>query len=121
MNRFEPPTRHRLPGVRSAIIRKMRIGSFKCYVQVGMYENGQPGELFLDIAKGGSTISGFADAWAKEISRSLQNGVPLSDLIKMHKGTRFEPLGPTNVPEVPQADSIVDLIVRWLEIKFSDT
>lgn len=116
---IKPPLRHRLPPERRAVIRKMRIGSFKCYVQVGLYEDGRPGELFLDIAKSGSTISGFADSWAKEISRSLQNGVPLGDIVRMYRGVRFEPMGPTNVPEVPEADSIVDLIVRWLELKFA--
>ena len=90
----------------------------KGYITVGLFENGQPGEIFLVMAKEGSTISGFADAFAQAISYALQYGVPLQVLVDKFSHVRFEPSGMTRNPEIRFAKSIVDYIFRWLASKF---
>ena len=114
----EAPRRHRLPDERQSITHKFDIGGHEGYITVGLYEDGQPGELFLTMAKEGSTISGFADAFAQAISYALQYGVPLQDLVDKFSHVRFEPSGMTRNPEIRFAKSIVDYIFRWLAAKF---
>src|SRR5262249_31166065 len=87
-------------------------------ITVGLFEDGQPGEIFLVMAKEGSTISGFADAFAQAISYALQYGVPLQALVDKFSHVRFEPSGMTRNPEIRFAKSIVDYIFRWLATKF---
>ena len=91
------------------------------YITVGMFEDGTPGEIFLVMAKEGSTISGFADAFAQAISYALQYGVPLQALVDKFSHARFEPSGMTKNPEVRFAKSIVDYIFRWMATKFLST
>src|SRR5690606_30652249 len=93
------PRRRRLPDERRSITHKSDIAGHEGYITVGLYEDGQPGELFLTMAKEGSTISGFADAFAQAISYALQYGVPLSDLVDKFSHVRFEPSGMTKNPE----------------------
>ncbi len=112
------PQRRRLPDERRSITHKFDIGGHEGYITVGLYENGQPGELFLTMAKEGSTISGFADAFAQAVSYALQYGVPLQDLVDKFSHVRFEPAGMTKNPEIRFAKSIVDYIFRWLAAKF---
>ena len=88
------------------------------YITVGLFEDGQPGEIFLVMAKEGSTISGFADAFAQAISYALQYGVPLQALVDKFSHVRFEPSGMTRNPEIRFAKSIVDYIFRWMASKF---
>jgi ribonucleoside-diphosphate reductase alpha chain len=112
------PTRHKLPDERKALTHKFDIAGHEGYITVGLYENGQPGEIFLVMAKEGSTISGFADAFAQAISYALQYGVPLQALVDKFSHVRFEPSGMTRNPEIRFAKSIVDYIFRWLASKF---
>ena len=112
------PVRRRLPDERQAITHKFDIAGHEGYVTVGLFENGQPGEIFLVMAKEGSTISGFADAFAQAISYALQYGVPLQALVDKFSYVRFEPSGVTRNPEIRFAKSIVDYIFRWLATKF---
>ncbi len=112
------PRRHKLPDERRSITHKFDIGGHEGYITVGLYEDGQPGELFLTMAKEGSTISGFADAFAQAISYALQYGVPLQDLVDKFSHVRFEPSGMTRNPDIRFAKSIVDYIFRWLAAKF---
>ena len=112
------PSRRKLPDERKAINHKFVIAGHKGYITVGMYDDGSPGELFLVIAKEGSTISGFADAFAQAISYALQYGVPLKTLTKKFSHQRFEPAGITGNREVRMAKSIVDYVFRWLATKF---
>jgi ribonucleoside-diphosphate reductase alpha chain len=112
------PHRRRLPDERKSITHKFDIAGHEGYITVGLYEEGQPGELFLTMAKEGSTISGFADAFAQAISYALQYGVPLQDLVDKFSHVRFEPAGMTKNPEVRFAKSIVDYIFRWMAVKF---
>jgi ribonucleoside-diphosphate reductase alpha chain len=112
------PHRRKLPDERQSITHKFDIAGHEGYITVGLYEDGQPGELFLTMAKEGSTISGFADAFAQAVSYALQYGVPLQDLVDKFSHVRFEPSGMTKNPDIRFAKSIVDYIFRWLAVKF---
>ncbi len=112
------PIRRKLPEERQAITHKFDIQGHEGYITVGLYEDGMPGELFLVMAKEGSTISGFADAFAQAISYALQYGVPLNVLADKFSHMRFEPSGMTKNPQVRFAKSIVDYVFRWLATKF---
>jgi ribonucleoside-diphosphate reductase alpha chain len=112
------PARRKLPDERHAITHKFQIAGHEGYITVGMYEDGKPGEIFLVMAKEGSTISGLMDAFATSISMALQYGVPLEALVEKFSHVRFEPSGFTKNPEIPYAKSITDYIFRWLASKF---
>ena len=112
------PVRRKLPDERQAITHKFDIAGHEGYITVGLFEDGMPGEIFLVMAKEGSTISGFADAFAQAISYALQYGVPLSSLVDKFSHVRFEPSGMTRNPDVRFAKSIVDYIFRWMASKF---
>ncbi len=112
------PARRKLPDERRAITHKFSIAGHEGYITVGMYEDGKPGEIFLVMAKEGSTISGLMDAFATSISMALQYGVPLEALVEKFSHVRFEPSGFSKNPEIPYAKSITDYIFRWLASKF---
>ncbi len=112
------PYRRRLPAERTAITHKFDIAGHEGYITVGLYPDGQPGEIFLKMAKEGSTISGLMDTFATTVSVALQYGVPLHDLVHKFAHVRFEPSGFTANPEIPIAKSIVDYIFRWLGSRF---
>ena len=112
------PVRRRLPEERDAITHKFDIAGHEGYITVGLFEDGSPGEIFLVMAKEGSTISGFADAFAQAVSYTLQYGVPLQVLVDKFSHVRFEPSGMSKNSEVRFAKSIVDYIFRWLATKF---
>ena len=112
------PVRRRLPDERQAITHKFDIGGHEGYITVGLFDDGSPGEIFLVMAKEGSTISGFADAFAQAVSYALQYGVPLQALVDKFSHVRFEPSGLTKNPDVRLAKSIVDYIFRWMATKF---
>ena len=112
------PVRRRLPEERNAITHKFDIAGHEGYITVGLFEDESPGEIFLVMAKEGSTISGFADAFAQAVSYALQYGVPLQVLVDKFSHVRFEPSGMSKNREVRFAKSIVDYIFRWLATKF---
>jgi ribonucleoside-diphosphate reductase alpha chain len=112
------PVRRKLPDERHALTHKFDISGHEGYITVGLFEDGMPGEIFLVMAKEGSTISGFADAFAQAISYALQYGVPLQALVDKFSHVRFEPSGMTRNPDVRFAKSIVDYIFRWMAAKF---
>jgi ribonucleoside-diphosphate reductase alpha chain len=112
------PVRRKLPDERQAITHKFDISGHEGYITVGLFEDGMPGEIFLVMAKEGSTISGFADAFAQAVSYALQYGVPLQALVDKFSHVRFEPSGMTRNPDVRFAKSIVDYIFRWMASKF---
>jgi ribonucleoside-diphosphate reductase alpha chain len=112
------PARRKLPDERHAITHKFSIAGHEGYITVGMYEDGKPGEIFLVMAKEGSTISGLMDAFATSISMALQYGVPLEALVEKFAHVRYEPSGFTKNAEIPLAKSITDYIFRWLASKF---
>jgi ribonucleoside-diphosphate reductase alpha chain len=115
------PRRVKLPDERQALTHKFTVNGHEGYITVGLYKSGQPGEIFLTMAKQGSTVSGLVDAFATAISIALQYGVPLRTLVDKFSHTRFEPSGFTKNPEIPIAKSINDYIFRWLASKFLST
>ena len=112
------PVRRKLPDERQAITHKFDIAGHEGYITVGLFEDRTPGEIFLVMAKEGSTISGFADAFAQAVSYALQYGVPLQVLVDKFSHVRFEPSGLTKNPDVRLAKSIVDYVFRWMATKF---
>jgi ribonucleoside-diphosphate reductase alpha chain len=112
------PVRRRLPDERRAITHKFRVGEQEGYMTVGLFDDGTPGEVFINVNKQGSTVSGLMDTVAMLTSYALQYGVPISELASKLKNTRFEPSGPTSNKQIPIATSIVDYVFRWLELKF---
>jgi ribonucleoside-diphosphate reductase alpha chain len=115
-----PPraVRHRLPGERASITHKFSLNTHEGYITVGLYPTGQPGEIFIKMAKEGSTVSGMMDAFATSISLALQHGVPLKVLCNKFAYTRFEPSGWTGNPQIGLATSLMDYIFRWLDLRF---
>jgi ribonucleoside-diphosphate reductase alpha chain len=112
------PHRRRLPAERTAVTHRFDIAGHEGYITVGLYPDGQPGEIFLKMAKEGSTVSGLMDSFATTVSVALQYGVPLRDLVNKFAHVRFEPSGFTGNSEIPIAKSIVDYIFRWLGSRF---
>jgi ribonucleoside-diphosphate reductase alpha chain len=115
-----PPraVRHKLQEERASITHKFNIGGHEGYITVGLYPDGQPGEIFITMAKEGSTVSGLMDSFALAVSIALQHGVPLKLLCEKFSHTRFEPSGWSNNPEIGFAKSIMDYIFRWLQLRF---
>ncbi len=110
-----PPTRRRLPMTRNSLTHKFSIAGHEGYVTVGLYEdNKTPGEMFITMSKEGSTVGGTMDAFGTTTSLCLQYGVPLYELVKKHRYSRFEPQGHTINPDIPVASSIVDYLFRWM-------
>ena len=114
------PVRRKLPDERRSLTHKFEIAGFEGYITVGMYEDGSPGEIFVNMSKQGSTISGLMDAFATAISYALQYGVPLRFLVDKFAHMRFEPSGFTKNPQLPYAKSIIDYLFRWLAARFLD-
>ncbi|HOC54294.1 MAG TPA: vitamin B12-dependent ribonucleotide reductase [Verrucomicrobiota bacterium] len=112
------PVRRRMPETRASFTHKFSIAGHEGYFTVGLFEDGQPGELFITMAKEGSTIGGLMDTVATLVSLSLQYGVPLQDLVRKFAHQRFEPSGYTANPQIRIAKSVVDYIFRWLGITF---
>ncbi|HYM14330.1 MAG TPA: vitamin B12-dependent ribonucleotide reductase [Dehalococcoidia bacterium] len=112
------PYRRHLPDERRSITHKFRVGEQEGYLTVGLYDEGGPGEIFVNISKEGSTIRGLMDAVAMLTSVALQYGVPLENLVAKFRGVHFEPNGLTGNPRIPTASSLVDYIFRWLEQRF---
>jgi ribonucleoside-diphosphate reductase alpha chain len=117
-NLFARAQRRKLPDERKSVTHKFSIGGHEGYIIVGMYAEGAPGEIFIKMAKEGSTLSGFMDGMALSISIGLQYGVPLKALVDKLTNTRFEPSGFTENPSIRYASSVLDYIARWLGGKF---
>jgi ribonucleoside-diphosphate reductase alpha chain len=110
--------RERLPDTRNSLTHKFNISGHEGYLNVGLYPDGRPGELFITMAKEGSTVGGLMDAFGTAISMSLQYGVPLEVLVNKFSHTRFEPMGHTTNPDIRIAKSVLDYIFRWMGITF---
>jgi ribonucleoside-diphosphate reductase alpha chain len=115
-----PPraVRHKLQEERASVTHKFKVGDHEGYITVGLYPNGRPGELFIKMAKEGSTVSGLMDSFALAVSIALQHGVQLELLCEKFAHTRFEPSGWSGNPEIGYAKSIMDYIFRWLQLRF---
>lgn len=115
---FARARRRKLPAERKSVAYRCSVGAHEGYIIVGMYEEGTPGEIFIKMAKDGSTLSGFMDGVAVSIWMGLQYRVPLRVLVEKLTNTRFEPSGFTENPSIRHASSILDYIARWLGGKF---
>lgn len=119
-----PPTsrpravRNRLPDERMSVTHKFNVGGHEGYITVGLYPDRQPGEVFITMAKEGSTVSGLISSFAQALSIALQHGVPLELFCDKFSYTRFEPSGWTGNPEIHHATSVCDYIFRWLQLRF---
>jgi ribonucleoside-diphosphate reductase alpha chain len=118
MTTLQRPSRQRMPDTRVSLTHKFEIAGHEGYITVGLYESGQPGELFIQMAKEGSTIGGLMDTVATLTSLALQYGVPLESLVKKFAYQRFEPSGFTKNPDIRNATSITDYVFRWLGCQF---
>jgi ribonucleoside-diphosphate reductase alpha chain len=114
------PLRRRMPNTRHSVTHKFDLAGHEGYLTVGLYDDGSPGELFITMAKEGSTVGGLMDAFGTAISMCLQYGVPLKSLVDKFAHTRFEPSGFTKNPDIPIAKSIPDYIFRWLGREFME-
>ena len=107
--------RRSLPADRHSLTHKFQIMGHEGYLTIGLFEDGTPGELFVKMSKEGSTMSGLMQAFCRAFSLALQYGLPLDEAVRRFKDMRFEPLGPTGNPDVPEAKSIIDYVARYLE------
>ena len=114
----EEPLRRRLPDERKAIVHHFSVGGHEGYLMVGLYEDGQPGEIFIRMAKAGSTIAGLMDSFAIAVSMALQYGVSLKILCDKFSHTRFEPCGWSGNPRIGYAKSLMDYLFRYMALKF---
>jgi ribonucleoside-diphosphate reductase alpha chain len=112
------PKRRRLPDDRTEVGRKFRVGEYEGYIHVGVYDDGTPGDIFVDIAKEGTTLAGLMNSFMIAVSLGLQYGVPLEVYVSKFAHMRFEPSGLTNDPDIRAAKSIVDYVFRWMGKKF---
>jgi ribonucleoside-diphosphate reductase alpha chain len=110
--------RRRLPEDRTEVGRKFRVGDYEGYIHVGLYDDGTPGDIFIDIAKEGTTLAGLMNSFMISVSLGLQYGVPLEVYVSKFAHMRFEPSGMTNDPDIRVAKSIVDYVFRWMGKKF---
>ena len=117
---FKVHKKMKLPDERKSIVHKFEVGGFEGYLIVGLYPEGTPGEVFIVISKEGSFVGGLMDSWAQLFSISLQWGTPLEVIVKNLRGQSYESGGYTSNPEIPEADSITDYVLRWMERKWID-
>ena len=113
-------TRESLPATRDSITHKFCIDRYEGYLMIGLYADGRPGEIFIKMAKEGSTISGLCQAFCRAFSLAIQHGLSINEAVARFKDMRFEPMGSTSNPEIPEAASIVDYVARYLELHFSE-
>ena len=107
-----------LSSTRESVTHKFAITGYEGYLTVGLFDDGRPGEIFIKMSKEGSTLSGLIQGFCRSFSISLQYGLPVQDAVRRFKGMRFEPSGSTSNPRIPQAESILDYIARYLEDEY---
>jgi ribonucleoside-diphosphate reductase alpha chain len=111
-------TRRSLPATRRSVTHKFSVSNYEGYLTVGIYDDGTPGEIFIKVAKEGSALSGMCQAFCRAFSIALQHGLSVDDAVVRFKGMRFEPMGATSNPEIPEAQSLVDYVARYLELHY---
>ncbi len=111
-------SRQTLSPVRESVTHKFQIMGHEGYLTIGLFKSGQPGEIFIKMAKEGSTLSGLIQAYCRAFSLAIQYGLPLKEACRRFKGMRFEPMGATSNPDIPEAMSIIDYVARYLELHY---
>ena len=112
--------REALPSTRRSVTHKFAIGGHEGYLTVGLFADGRPGEIFVKMSKEGSTLSGLIQGFCRAFSLALQHGLSAAEAAERFRGMRFEPLGPTSNPEIPEASSILDYVARYLLLNYGD-
>ena len=112
------PSREILPETRRSLTHKFAIANYEGYLTVGLFPDGRPGEIFIKMSKEGSTLSGLIQGFCRAFSLSLQHGLSLGDAAERFRGMRFEPLGATSNPDIPECSSILDYVARFLEAHY---
>ena len=107
-----------LPSTRKSITHKFAIGGHEGYLTIGLFGENRPGEIFIKMSKEGSTLSGLIQGFCRAFSLALQHGLSTEDAVERFRGMRFEPMGPTSNPRIPEVSSILDYVARYLELKF---
>ena len=110
--------RRALPNTRSSLTHKFSVNGHEGYLTIGLYDDGAPGEIFIKISKAGSALSGMCQAFCRAFSLAIQHGLSITEATARFKGMRFEPMGATSNPEIPEAESIVDYVAKFLELEF---
>ena len=105
-----------LPTTRESVTHKFSVASHEGYLTLGLFEDGSPGEIFIKMSKEGSTLSGLIQGFCRAFSLALQYGLSVEDAVDRFRGMRFDPMGPTNNPDIPEASSILDYLARYLEL-----
>lgn len=111
-------TRSSLPVTRESVTHKFQVAAHEGYLTIGLYPDGRPGEIFIKMAKEGSFISGMCQAFCRAFSIALQYGLTVDDAVVRFRDMRFEPMGATSNPDIPEATSIVDYVARYLELNY---
>ncbi len=111
--------RQTLSSTRQSVTHKFQVMGHEGYLTIGLFDNNQPGEIFIKMSKEGSTLSGLIQAFCRAFSLALQFGLPLGEAVSRFKGMRFEPMGHTSNPDIPEALSIIDYVARYLELEFT--
>jgi|TARA_B100000959_G_scaffold280161_1_gene341521 ribonucleoside-diphosphate reductase alpha chain len=112
-------TRRALPPTHESVTHKFSINGHEGYLTVGLFEDGLPGEIFIKMSKEGSTLSGLIQGFCRAFSLAIQFGLPLTDAIERFRNMRFDPLGITSNPDIPQATSILDYVAQYLDLEFN--
>ena len=112
--------RETLPSTRKSVTHKFAIGGHEGYLTIGLFADGRPGELFIKMSKEGSTLSGLIQGFCRAFSLTLQHGLPAADAAERFRGMRFEPMGATSNPDIPEALSILDYVARYLLLNYGD-
>jgi len=107
-----------LPPTHESVTHKFSVNGHEGYLTVGLFENGQPGEIFIKMSKEGSTLSGLIQGFCRAFSLAIQYGLPLGDAVERFRNMRFDPMGQTSNPNIPQATSILDYVAQYLDYKF---
>ena len=110
-----------MPSTRQSITHKFQIMGHEGYLTIGVFDDGRPGEIFIKMSKEGSTLSGLVQGFCRAFSLALQYGLPLEEAVNRFKGMRFEPMGHTSNPDIPESMSIIDYVARYLEHEFGET
>ena len=107
-----------LPETRRSLTHKFAINGHEGYLTIGLFEDGRPGEVFIKMSKEGSTLSGLIQGFCRAFSLAIQHGLSIPEAVARFRGMRFEPMGSTSNPDIPEASSILDYVARYLEVEF---
>jgi len=110
-----------LPQTRRSVTHKFAINGHEGYLSIGLFDDGRPGEIFIKMSKEGSTLSGLIQGFCRAFSLCLQHGLPIDEACERFRGMRFEPMGATSNPEIPECSSILDYVARYLQSEFCES